>query len=222
MPYMPHPIITKDYPENEQGGVMICGINFGYSDEDRKRELAGVCPEVEPLSFFSDNAVNNTRFRNRILTWLSSWDIRLATSSGKEGALERSFFQTNWLNTQTNSITSDISITTTLLVREADGVLNLINDRKPKTIILVGARLIEALNDISLRERVESIIGIRSENALVHRANSSTVSSKQFKLLTQSFGSTQVIGLPHVQTRGLTDDYMASFKPIIQSLFFAS
>ncbi|HLO63566.1 MAG TPA: hypothetical protein VK165_11470 [Azonexus sp.] len=219
MPYIPHPIITKDYPENAQRGVMICGINFGYSDEDKKHELAGVFSEAERLSFFSDSAVNNTRFRNRILTWLSSWDIELATSSGNETMLERSFFQTNWLNTQTNSITSDSDITTAVLVREADGVLNLLNDRKPRIIFLVGSRLIEALNDISLRERVESIFGIRSGNALVHRTNSSTVSGKRFKLLTQSFGHTKVIGLPHVQTRGLTDEYIASFKPIIQSQF---
>lgn len=214
----PHPIITKDYPENKHGGVMICGINFGYSDEDRRLDLAGEPPEAEPLSFFSDKAINNTRFRNRLLTWLSSWDIGLATSSGHEGALERSFFQTNWLSTQTTSVTSDSAITTSVLVQEAGGVLNVLQERKPKTIFLLGATLIEALNDIRLRERVESILGTRAGNAIVHRTNSPGAPSKQFKLLTQSFGKTQVIGLPHVQARGLTDEYMASFKPVIQNL----
>lgn len=201
---------------------MICGINFGYSKEDERQDFAGEAHEPEPLSFFSNKAVNNTRFRNRLLTWLDSWGICLATSFGNEGAFERSFFQTNWLATQTNSVTSEGAITVNMLVHEADGVLTLLQERKPTTIILVGAALIEALNDIKLRERVESILGARSGNAIIHRGTVLGKPSKQFKVLTQSFGSTQVISLPHVQSLGLTDDYMASFRPIIQTMFRSS
>lgn len=213
-----HPVITKDYSENRVGGVMVCGINVGYSKEDERRENTGSEHEAEPLSFFSDTAVNYTRFRNRLLAWLSLWDISLETRAGSEGAFERSFFQTNWLATQTHSVTSDGAITINVLVNEADGFLALLQERKPKTIIFVGSILIEALNDISLRKRVESIMGTRSGNAVIHRAGSSSSPRKAFKLLTQSFGDTQVISLPHVQSRGLTDDYMAGFGPIVQNL----
>jgi hypothetical protein len=66
-----HPVITKNYSENLVGGIMVCGINFGYSKEDERLESVEVKREAEPLSFFSDTAVNDTRFRNRLLTWLS-------------------------------------------------------------------------------------------------------------------------------------------------------
>lgn len=213
-----HPVITKNYPENLVGGIMVCGINFGYSNKDKRLESSEEKREAELLSFFSDTAVNNTRFRNRLLTWLSRWDMPLETKAGSEGAFERSFFQTNWLPTQTSSVTSDGAITINVLVSEADGLLTLLQERRPKTIIFVGATLIEALNDIRLRKSVESIMGARSGNAVIHRANSSNSPRKAFKLLTQSFGSTRVISLPHVQSRGLTDSYMVGFGPIVQSL----
>lgn len=197
---------------------MVCGINFGYSKEDERLESTKVELEIEPLSFFSDRSVNDTRFRNRLLTWLSLWGMPLETSAGSDGTFEHSFFQTNWLPTQTHSVTSDGTITINGLVSEADGLLTLLQERKPKAIIFVGAILIEALNDIRLRERVESILGARSGNAVIHRGSSPSSPRKAFKLLTQSFGSTQVISLPHVQSRGLTDNYMAGFGPILQSL----
>lgn len=213
-----HPVITKNYQENRVGGIMVCGINFGYSKEDERLEGAEEEREAEHLSFFSDTAVNDTRYRNRLLTWLSLWGVPLKTTAGTEGEFERSFFQTNWLPTQTHSVTSDGAITINVLVKEADGLLTLLHERRPKTVIFVGAILIEALNDIRLRERVESILGARSGNAVVHRASSSSSSRKAFKLLTQSFGSTQIVSLPHVQSRGLTDNYMEGFGPVVQSI----
>lgn len=217
-----HPVITKSYPENRAGGIMVCGINFGFSKEDERAEETDGVYEQEPLSFFSDKAVNGTRFRNRLLTWLSLWNLLLETKAGSEGPLERSFFQTNWLPTQTHSISSDGVITIDVLVGEADSFLGLLQERRPKAIIFVGAQLIEALNDVRLRERVESILGARSGNAVIHRADASSSSCKVFKLLTQSFGSTQIISLPHVQSRGLTDNYMAGFGPVVQSLLRSS
>lgn len=197
---------------------MVCGINFGYPKKEERLESAGVTLEAEPISFFSDAAVNDTRFRNRLLTWLSLWNIPLETKAGSEGAFERSFFQTNWLPTQTHSVTSDGVISINLLVSEADGLLTLLQERKPKAIFFVGAILIEALNDIRLRERVESMLGPRSGNAIIHRSSASVDQCATFKILTQKFGSTTVFGLPHVQSRGLTDNYMLGFGPVFQSL----
>lgn len=91
MSNLTHQVITKEYPENLFGGIMICGINFGYSVEDEALEKSGVIAAQEPLSFFSDNAVNNTRFKNRVLAWLSSWGFEFVTENGKEGAFEHAF-----------------------------------------------------------------------------------------------------------------------------------
>jgi hypothetical protein len=215
MENLTHQIITKYYPENLDGGIMICGINFGYSVEDEALEKAGVVAEPEPLSFFSDKAVNNTRFRNRVLAWLSSWGFEFVTQKGQEGAFEHSFFQTNWLDTQTRSITSDEPITVNTLVQEADSFLRLLESRRPSVILFVGGLMIEALNDIKIRERVVSILGERSGNAKIYRAEPPNYTGTKFKLLAQKFGETQIISLPHPQARGISDEYIAALKPPI-------
>ena len=217
-----HQVITKNYPENLTGGIMISGINFGYSAEDEALENAGITTEPEPHSFFSDKAVNNHgRFRNRVLNWLSSWGFLFVTTAGAESAFERSFFQSNWLDTQTRSVSSDEVINEETLVCESDSFLTLVQARKPTVIIFVGAKLIEAFNDIRIRERVVSILGSRSGNAEIYQADLPGYKGTKFKLLAQRFGETQNIGLPHPQSHGLTDEYMAGLKPpthVIQGL----
>lgn len=216
-----HQVVTKNYPENQVGGIMLCGINFGYSAEDENHENAGTQSEPEPLSFFSDKAVNNTRFRNRILAWLSSWGLEFATIAGDEGAFERSFFQTNWLDTQTRSITSNGNITNETLVKEADSFLGMLETRKPSVIIFFGVQMINALNDERVRPRVISILGERSGNPQTYEGDLPNYQGTKFKLLAQKFGETQIISFPHPQAQGITDEYVASLKPpahVIQSI----
>lgn len=208
-------VLTKDYPENQANGILVCGINFGYSAEDEARDASGSEASDEAPSFFSDSAVNSTRFRNRIVKWLNSWDVGLATEAGKEGALERAFFQTNWLCSQTNDAKG---ITHRDFVDNAKGILQLLEARKPRLIIFVGASLIEAFNDIDIREQVTALLGERSGNAVVHRGDLDNYTGTHFKVLSQSFGPTQIISLPHTQTQGLSDEYMASFKQLIHPL----
>lgn len=211
-----HPVLTLEHPSNLQNGIIICGINFGYSDEDARLEEAGQTHELDAPSYFSDTRVNNTIFRNRILKWLLSWDIPLSTKPGNETELDYTFFQTNWLNTQSHDISTDEKITNKTLVDDSDGILGLIESRKPRLVIFVGSMLIEALNDISIRDRIESLIGKRPGNAIIHYSANSDPQEKRFKVLTQDFEFTRVVSLPHTNTIGLSDAYMAGFKELLQ------
>lgn len=213
-----HNVITKEYPENQLGGIMICGINFGYSAYDEKLDDSGITLTKEQKSYFSDTTVNNTKFRNHILNWLKSWDIISSDSSKLEHSFERSFFQTNWLMNQTNSVSSDEKITVKHLVQEADSFLDLLETRKPQAILFFGMNLIEALNDISIRDRVEAVLGSRSGNAIIHRIQDINKESRCFKVLTQSFGSTQIISLPHPQARGLSDEQAKEFGSVVRPI----
>ncbi len=208
-----HQVITADYPENLSGGFMICGINFGISKEEENQLSAGITPMLDARSFFSDDTVNNTVFRKRILKWLNSWGIKLESTIDKVGVLERSFFQTNWLDTQTKSVTSDGVINRRYLIDEAESFLSLLENRKPSVIFFFGSKLIEALNDLSIRDRVLSILGSRSGNAKIHTADLSDYSGRKFKMFTQKFGETQIICLPHPNARGITDEYVRALKP---------
>lgn len=210
-----HPVITKDYPENLLGGIMICGINFGYSKEDALAEARGEVPILNEPSFFSDRTVNNARFANRVITWLASWGFPLARERGKEGHLEKLYFQTNWLDTQTHTAGDEGKVRH--LVQHAEGILSLISTRQPRTIVFVGNNLIEALNDGSIRERVEGILGDWPGAATSHTGVGEP-SKTQFRVRLQRYPATQIISLPHPQTHGLSDAYMASFRGLLAPL----
>ncbi|TYC63801.1 hypothetical protein FMN52_00830 [Marinobacter sp. BW6] len=212
-----HPVVTADYPENLLGGIMICGYNFGFSSQDQDDEEKGLKTEESAPSFFSDPQVNNTLFRNRMLLWLDKWGRPLETDADRIGSYEKSFFQTNWLGTQTNTIADD-TITINKLVAESDGILSLMEARKPRLVIFTGSDLIEALNDIRVRERVESILGPRPGNAEIFRSDV-PVKGTKFKLLKQDFPVTTVVSLPHATgTIGLSDEYIEGFRNIMNGL----
>lgn len=213
-----HPLITKDFPENLCGGIMVCGMNFRHSPGDEEQDQSGTPHEMDVASFLSDRSVNNTHFRNTALKWLANWGLPFSYGLGDEHRFDRSFFQTNWFGTQARSIESNERITVRMMVEEADGILSLIEARKPSVILFFGPQMIEALNDISIRARVVSALGDRSGNPEVHRANLPDYRGTEFEMLIQNYGGTLIISLPHPQTIGITDEYMAALKPTPQHI----
>lgn len=99
---------------------MLCGINFGYSTEDKIFDETGSLQQAEEKSYFSDVAVNKSQFRKRILRTFSLWGVPLQTDGDKVSAFERAIFQTNWLDTQTNNAEG---IGSKKLVESSDGLL---------------------------------------------------------------------------------------------------
>ena len=102
-----HKVVSRDFPENIQGGIMICGINYGYSKQDEMADSDAVRIEQEQdaaLSFFSDVSVNGGPYKTRILEWLTGWGIPLERDTAQPSGLERSYLQTNWIDSQTRSI----------------------------------------------------------------------------------------------------------------------
>jgi len=210
-----HPVMTASFPENLDGGIMICGYNFGYSSEDEKNDQLGLTVDAETPSFFSDRTRNDTRFRNRLLTWLESWGKVLQVDTDKIGSFERSFFQTNWLDSQSSTISED-GISINKLVDGSEGILSLIESRRPRVILFTGSLMIEALNDIRIRKQVEALLGARPGNAIVHHSETATPGTK-FKVLIQEFPKATVISIPHVTgAMGVSDEYMAGFRRVLE------
>lgn len=210
MKFTTHKVVTRDYAENLTGGVMVCGINFGFTKDEEKNEASGIVQEAEVLSFFSDQTVNNTKFRNRVLKWLRSWKIDLNGQPNKEGHLEKIYFQTNWIDSQTRDVKSEGAINNETLVKYSSGFLCLVEHRKPRIIVFVGSSLIQAFNDIRLRAGIEAVLGARSGNAQILDINADLYKGRRFKVFFQKFGETHILCLPHPQTRGLSDEYIAS------------
>lgn len=207
-----HPVLTKDFPENKKHGLMICGINFGYSVDDQMLDERGFSQSPEEMSYFSDIAVNQSQFRNRILRAFSLWGVPLETDTDKVSAFERSIFQTNWLDTQTNDAEG---IELKKLVESSDKILKLIAERQPRLILFFGRQLIEAFNDVSLRAKVQASLGARSGNGHILKLPNPN-GKKVFEVVFQSFGDTQIICFPHITgAQGLSDDYIARFSDSI-------
>lgn len=207
-----HPVLTLSYPENLMSGVMICGINFGYSNKDREADDEGTEATLDSASFFSDPTVNKTRFRNTLVKWLENWGVKFAKTPNELTSNDKSYFQTNWINSQTTSINSDEKITNQTLIDSVEPLLALIHERKPRVIFFVGKILIEAFNDIRIREKVESLLGQRSGNAKIHIGKPKNPGGRNFKVLSQRFGDTTIVCVPHTATQGVSYEYMASIE----------
>ena len=227
MPDVVHPVVTEIYPENQTNGIMICGINFGISKQEDFLMVTGGRVQTEPPSFFSDQAVRKTdKFNRKIIGWLSSWGFFLAREKGSEGNFERSFFQTNWLNTQTEN--AKLEGKNLNLIRNAEGFLSLLKERKPSVILFFGKDLLEAFNDTqklenlggrSVRDVAESILGNRSGNPKRHEATRPDGTRVRNHLLFQKFGNTQIISLPHPMSRaGIKDEDIKLLKPPLHAL----
>lgn len=207
---MAHQVVTRDYPENINGGIGICGIEFGGDDS---HSSASLTTAADDLSFFSDLAARPTdKFQSRVVSWLSLWDINLTTEKGTEGKLERRFFQTNWLDLQNPKSTHSVDD----LAAGAEGILRLIAVRAPAVMFLFGAQLIEALNHIDIRDLTESALGPRPGRPVLHRAHLPE-SSRATILRHQSWPKCEVFCLPHpTGSHGVTNASIATFAHVIR------
>ena len=219
-----HPVITANYPENAKGGIMVCGINFGVSKNEELAIANGEHVAKEIPSFFSDQNVRKSdRFNSKIVDWLSSWGLPLTRTKGQETAFDKCFFQTNWVDSQTEN--ADLEGRNEILINNAAGILSLIEDRRPSIILFFGRGLIEALSNTqsvdsldgkSVRDVAESILGLRSGNPKRHEAMRADGTKAKNHLLLQKFGETQIICFPHpTGSYGVSDDDMRILKPPI-------
>ncbi len=210
-----HQVVTKDSPENLNRGIMVCGIDFGFSLDDEKNESDNTAENLEEKSYFPDPTVRKTdKFRKRVLHWLALWGISLESDTARMTYVEHSYFQTNWLDVQNRSNSGPVD----LLVENSKSFLSLVSMRKPRIMLLFGANLIEALNDIRIRAEVESVLGSRPGNAVTHR-RPAVNGGKVFKVLVQEWPNSTVICLPHpTGSRGVSDDYIAQFKDMLNPL----
>ena len=207
-------ICTARYPENELGGLMICGINWGSDPESPATE--------EDASFFSDSRVNKYPYRNRLSEWFKSWGHEFVTEIGSEGPFERSIAQTNWLPDQS------ISLKGRNVIKEAkenpDNFLRHLEALRPRLLILCGASsLMPALNSPDCLRCVEKVLGAAARPYLpplqhdVMQENGRK--ARRFRVFIQKFEQCDVLGLPHpTGSRGLSNLYMQQFSKEIDPL----
>lgn len=204
-------VMTACFDENRAGGIMVCGINWGGDPNGE--------PSHESASFFSDEAVNNYPYRNRLLKWFNLWGEPLETKRGKEGAFERSIVQTNWLSDQTPTMHGR-SIVEACVAKKSDFLFHL-QTLRPRIILFCGSTLSKALNDPRCKAGAEGSLGVSTSLCWLqkHHRDADGKVCKRFRVGIQRFGQCDVVGLPHpTGCHGLSDDYIKEFRPEISRI----
>lgn len=204
---------TLLYPES-QGGLMICGYEWGGGPEDVE--------DASALSFFSDLTVKQYVYRTRLLKWFNLWGCPLSTRRGFEGPFERAIVQTNWMPDQARStVGRNLSQE---LFNHRENFFTHLEVLRPRVLIFCGKQSIFVLNEPKCLAVAESILGARVRAPEMRRRDVFVegVQLTQFVFGFQSFARCEVIGLPHPSgSRGLEDAYVAAFRPDIEPILWA-
>ena len=208
------PVHTLIGRENREGGLLLCGLNHGYSKEDERQDAAGINRADPHKSFFSDGEVNDYPFRNRIVSWFSLWGYELARSSERAGSFERSIVQTNWLQTCSNNM--DGINTQQACIENNESFFQTCEALKPSVIFFIGRELPWAFTSPALSIRVESIFGARKGETrwLQKDVYFNGKPRRRFRFGFQQYEKLTVVVLPHATgAQGVADDYISEFKP---------
>jgi hypothetical protein len=194
---------TRIYPENANGGLLLCGVNHGYSKVDGRLDAAGTDRSDKYKSFFSDGAVNDYPFRNNVAKWLGMWGLPLRREDG--GPLERSIVQTNWLQTCTSNV-ADLSVGQEC-IKDPDSFLAACEQLRPRLILFFSKELLGAFTSPQLRPRVQAIFGeVEGQTEWIEKPVEGAIT---FKIGRQRFARTIAISLPHATgARGITDSFI--------------
>jgi len=208
------PVHTLIGRENREGGLLLCGLNHGYSKEDERQDVAGIDRSDPRKSFFSDGEVNDYPFRNRIVSWFSLWGFELARRNETAGAFEKSMIQTNWLQTCSNNM-NGIN-TQQACIEDSESFIQTCETLKPELIFFFGRELFWAFASPALNEKVESIFGARVGEIRWVQKNVffNGKPRRRFRFGFQQYEKLTVVTLPHATgAQGVANDYIEAFKP---------
>lgn len=206
-----HTLISR---ENREGGLLLCGLNHGYSKKDERLDTAGIDRSDPNKSFFSDREVNEYPFRNRIVSWFSLWGYNLAQSNKSAGAFERSIIQTNWLQTCSNNMRG--INTQQACIEDNESFFQTCKALKPRLIFFFGKELFLAFASRALSSNVESIFGacIGKTSWLQKDVYFNSKPHRRFRFGFQEYEKLMVVVLPHpTGAQGMASDYIEAFKP---------
>jgi hypothetical protein len=213
------PVHTLISTENRLGGLMLCGINHGYSKQDEILDASGVDRADPHKSFFSDKAVNDYRMRNRIVEWFRLWGYNLAATKDAAGIFDKSLVQTNWLQSVTNNV-ADLNVRAAC-ISDSESFLHTCETLKPKILFFFSKELLWAFTSQELSAKVQAIFGapVTETKWLQQEIAENGKILTRFKIGMAEYENLKIVSLPHpTGSKGLADNYIAAFKPHIASL----
>ena len=96
---------------NDKQGLMICGNEWGFSEEDQRMVSSGneIFYDKDAVTIFPNKSpahgerAFSWRYDNRIIKWFSLWGHPLSREA-LGGDFEKCLIQTNWCNTEGHKI----------------------------------------------------------------------------------------------------------------------
>jgi len=208
------PVHTLIGDENKNGGLLLCGLNHGYSKDDERQDNGGVDRNDEYKSFFSDKSVNDYPFRNNIVKWFSLWGYDLADNASDAGLFEKSIIQTNWLQTCSNNMNGVNK--QQACIDNSSSFIQTCQVIRPRLIFLFSQELLWAFNSDQLSSKIEGIFGKRQggteckQKDVMHNGKP----RRRLKFCFQSYENLEIVSMPHATgAQGVADDYIEAFKP---------
>jgi len=208
------PVHTLLGNENKNGGLLLCGLNHGYSKEDEKQDNAGIDRSDSYESFFSDKEVNDYPFRNNIVKWFNLWGYELAGSIANAGQFEKSIIQANWLQTCSNNMNGINKQQT--CINDSDSFIETCSVLRPRLIFFFSQELLSAFTSNQLSKIVESIFGEKQGNIECKQKNvvHNGKLRRPLNFCFQYYENLTVVSMPHATgAQGVADDYIEAFKP---------
>jgi len=201
---------------------MICGYEWGYSKEDQFIDKSGKNPFYDQgaTTVFSNKSPMHGdrafiwKYDNRIIKWFEMWGHPLSRE-GLGGDFEKSILQTNWCNTEGNSINEDYYHKLTH-PEQVENFLFHIKTFEPRIIFFMGSKIIDILQDAKVMGRFTHIMGEPKSRA--HKIQKQ-FEGRRFKIGFQEFGKCKIVSMPHPSSsRGLSDQYIALFTDEVAAL----
>lgn len=208
---------------NDQiGGLMICGYEWGYSKKDQGDDAKGVdnninfdagCTFANKDLCYGQKALG-WRYDNNIIKWFGLWGHPL--NREYPSAFEKSLVQTNWCDSLNPSMGGVDYFAKLTVPNQIDNFIYHVDYFRPRVIMFMGSVMIKTLQHKPVIERFESIMGPRINEP---KPVLKSFTGRRFNIWLQSFNQCEVICLPHPSgSRGLSDAYIAMYKDNVGEL----
>jgi len=202
---------TKRYPENERGGFVICGANWGGEPPNP----ATYVPD-EP-SFFSDPKVSDYPYRNKLLSWFDLLGHPL--SRDVAGPFERSIVQTNWLSGahyQSRRVDGDL-LSYCREPQMVEDVVRRFRLLQPRLILFASATVFNAF--VCVSESFGDTLGAPVGSVETAWCRPPTSGSRSARAMLARFGKCNVMGLPHPTGQAaVANASILSFRPLLSPI----
>jgi hypothetical protein len=216
-------IATGIFPGfNDKQGIMLCGYEWGGSDEVSESAVLPNSVEAETVDvIFSNKAprygTDSERwpYDRKVRDWFRIWGHELRRD-GVGGDFEKSIVQTNWCDTQAPNMTNVNYQSKLLDPAQIENFIQHLAYFEPRVLMFFGSAMGQYLNASTVKPLIQTVLGKEMTGLKYEKL---PFSGRRFNVGFQTFERCHVVSLPHPSgSRGLSPDYIGLFSPVIGSI----